>query len=273
MKTSRQERLPIERYAVLTENAPELGAKLQHWYDFYLPSTPGECEQLDMAVMASVQFRRVNACLTETVNEEVRTAIFKYDCAQEDEVDHYRRMLESRPGEAVVGLKRSALGCRFLIGRLERLLGLIDTEGTLYGNDRDELIHYQGARATNPENLFQSEGAYITWLYCLMAQPVPDLEHMAALGQVGIMPAGLKDREPEHFLGEHDLCRQLLRKRIEGELAALRPREELLRKTYEVPARDGAEIRKLVLQGPVGARLLGRCRATIVSSTAPMRRF
>ena len=55
MKTSRQQRLPIEEYALLTENAPELGAKLDHWYSFYQPATPGECEQLDMAVMASVQ--------------------------------------------------------------------------------------------------------------------------------------------------------------------------------------------------------------------------
>ena len=168
MITLNQQRLPIEQYAILTENAPELGGKLDWWYDYYRPATPGECALLDMAVMASVQHQRVLGCLTETVNQQVRTAVFHFDCDQEDEVQRYRDMLETRPGVAVVGLKRSALGTRFLIGRWERLLGLLQTEGTLYGNDRNEAIHYQGARATKPENLFESEGAYMTWLYCLM---------------------------------------------------------------------------------------------------------
>ena len=47
MKTSRQKRLPIEEYALLTESAPELGEKLDQWYNFYQPATPGECELVD----------------------------------------------------------------------------------------------------------------------------------------------------------------------------------------------------------------------------------
>ena len=117
MKTSQHQRLPIEEYALLTESAPELGAKLDQWYRYYQPATPGECEQLDIAVMASVQRRRVHACLTEMVNQEIRTAFVDYDCNPEDEVQRYRAMLETQPGAAVVGLKRSALGARFLIGR------------------------------------------------------------------------------------------------------------------------------------------------------------
>ena len=209
-----------------------------------------------MAVMASVQLRRVHACLTETVNQEIRTAAFHYNCDQEDEVDRYRAMLDTRPGLAVVGLKRSALGVRFLIGRWERLLGLIQEEGTLYGNDRNEAINYQGARAGNPEDLFHSEGAYLTWLYCLMCQPEPKDEQFVAMGNKRWMPASLMDRGPEQWLGNSALCRKLLEELAEGELAYLRPREELLRRNYEEPARDGAEVRRQVLQGPDGARLL-----------------
>ena len=256
MKTSHQKRLPIEEYALLTENAPELGAKLDHWYSFYQPATPGECEWLDMAVMASVQARRVLACLTATVNHQINTAFFDFDREQEDEVARYRAMLETQPGAAVVGLKRSALGVRFLIGRWERLLRLIQEEGTLYGNDRNEAINYQGARASKPEDLFQSEGAYLTWLYCLMCQPAPKDEQFVAMGNEKWMPASLMDRPPAEWLGEASLCRKLLVERAERELAYLRPREERLRLNYETPARDGAEIRRQVLQGPVGARLL-----------------
>jgi hypothetical protein len=256
MQTPRQKRLPIETYALLTESAPELGAKLDHWYRFYTPATPGECEQLDMAVMASVQLRRVHRCLTEMANQEIRTAIFREDCDQEDDVNRYRAMLDTEPGLAVVGLKRSALGVRFLIGRWERLLRLITEEGTLYGNDRDEAIHYQGARATHPENLFESEGAYLTWLYCLMSQPKPKDEHFVELGNERYMPAGLMDRKPEHWLGKASLCQKLLVDLAERELAHLRPREARLRTNYETPARDSAEVRRQVLLSPDGARLL-----------------
>jgi hypothetical protein len=136
---SRQHRLLIEKYALLTESAPELREKLDLWYGFYQPATPGECEQLNMAVMSSVERRRVHASLTEIVNQRIRTALFELDCEQEDEVDRYRAMLETDPGRAVVGLKRSALGVRFLIQRWERLLRLLHDEGTLYGNDRNEV--------------------------------------------------------------------------------------------------------------------------------------
>jgi hypothetical protein len=255
MNKLNQHRLPIEKYALLTENAPELGRMLDAWYGFYQPGTPGECALLEMAVMALVQQQRVLACLAETVNQEIRTAVYRYNCEQEDEVQHYRGLLETRPGEAVVGLKRTALGVRFLIGRWERLLRLIQDEGTLYGKDRDEAIHFQGARATTPENLFECEGAYLTWIYCLMAQPKPRDEDFVNIGSEKFMPLGLNDRNIQHWMGDAALCRRLLTELAERELAYLRPREELLRTSYETPARDSAEVRKQVLQSPIGVRL------------------
>ena len=103
---------------MLTESAPELGGKLQEWYDFYIPATPGEREYLDMSVMASIQRRRVLECQTEILNQHIRTAVYNYDCAMDDEVRRYRDMLPTQPAAALVGLKRSALGLRFLIQRL-----------------------------------------------------------------------------------------------------------------------------------------------------------
>ena len=251
-----RQRLPIETYAILTENAPDLGARLDAWYDDYQPSTPGECELLDLAVMASVTLRRTLGCLTEIVNEQVRTAIFRYDCSHEDDVQRYRDLLPTEPGVALVGLKRSALGVRFLIGRWERLLRLLHQEGTLYGNDRNEAIHYQGARATTREDLFQSEGAYLTYLYCLMCQPEPKDEHLVDIGNERFMPTALMDRDIAHWSGPIEISRTLLIELAERELAHLRPREELLRVNYEVPGRDGAEVRRQVLAGPLGAQLV-----------------
>jgi hypothetical protein len=252
----RQHRLLIEKYTLLTERAPDLGEKLDHWYSFYVPASPGECELMDIAVMSSIERGRVHATLTEIVNHEIRTAIFAHDCEQEDTVARYRAMLETEPGAAVVGLKRSALGVRFLLSRWERLLRLINDEGTLYGADRNEYINYQGAKVTCPEDLFHSEGAYLTYLYCLMCQPAPKDEQFVALGNERWKPAGLMDRTPVQWLGEDTLCKTLLVQLAEREIAFLKQREELLRKHHETPARDSAEIRKQVLASPLGAQLV-----------------
>jgi hypothetical protein len=197
MNKLHHQRRPIEKYALITESARELGRMLNAWCGFFQPATPGECTLIEMAVMALVQQQRVLVCLTETVNQEIRTAVYRYNCEQEDDVQYYRGLLETRPGEAVVGLKRSALGVRFLIGRWERLLRLIQDEGTLYGKGRDEAIHYQAARATKPENLFESEGAYLTWVFCLMAQPRPRDEELVNFGSEKFMPLGLNNRKAE----------------------------------------------------------------------------
>jgi hypothetical protein len=108
LMTERQERLLIENYALLTESASDLRGRLQEWYSYYQPPTPGECELLELAVMSSVQRRRVQSHLTEVVNQRIRTAVFDFDCAQEDEVERYRAMLRTSPGAAILGLKRSA---------------------------------------------------------------------------------------------------------------------------------------------------------------------
>ena len=152
---------------MLTESASGLRERLDEWYNFYQPMTPGECELLELAVMSSVMRRRVLAQLTELVNQNIRTAFFDFDCASEDEVERYRAMLATAPGAAILGLKRSALGLRLLIIRWERLKRLLERDGTWYGGDRNEAINYQGARATPPESLSESEAAYLTFLYSL----------------------------------------------------------------------------------------------------------
>ena len=259
--TARPERLVIEEYALLTESASDLRARLDEWFTYYKPATPGECELLELAVMSSVQRRRVSSHLTEVVNHRIRTADFDFDCAQEDEVERYRALLETSPGAAILGLKRSALGVRLLISRWERLERLLREDGTLYGEDRNEMINCQGARAVPTESLSQSPGAYLTWLYCLMCQPAPKDEHFVAMGNPRWTPVALYDRDPLDWVGTKPVCRRILEALVARELASLREREEVLRTNYEVPARDGAELRRQVLVSPEGALLLRHERA------------
>jgi len=187
---------------------------------------------------------------------KARSSWDNQDCEQEDEVARYRAMLETQPGAAVVGLKRSALGVRFLLSRWQRLLRLINNEGTLYGADRNEFINYQGSKVNTPEDLFHSEGAYLTYLFCLMCQPAPKDEKFVAMGNERWMPTGLMDREPKEWLGEASLCKRLLVELAEREITILTQRESLLRQHHETPARNSAEIRKQVLASPLGAQLV-----------------
>ena len=147
---SANQRLLIENYALLTENASDLRERLEEWFQFYQPATPGECEWLEVAIMSSIQRRRVLSQRTELTNHYIRTADFDFDCAQEDEVERYRAMLQTSPGAAILGLKRSALGVRLLISRWQRLERLLQEDGTLFGEDRNEMINCQGARAIPP---------------------------------------------------------------------------------------------------------------------------
>ena len=133
---------------------------------------------------------------------------------------------------------------------------LLNDEGTLYGADRNEFINYQGCKVTGPEDLFHSEGAYLTYMYCLMCQPAPKDEQFVAMGNERWMPAGLMDRDIKHWLGEASLCKRLLVELAEREIAFLTQRETLLRQHHETPARDSAEIRRQVLASPLGARLV-----------------
>jgi hypothetical protein len=145
---------------------------------------------MELALMSSVQRRRVLGHTTEVVNHRIRTAVFDFNCAQEDEVQRYRAMLATSPGAAILGLKRPALCFRHLIMRWERFERLLQRDGTWYGGDRNEAINYQGTRATPPESLSESEAGYLTWLYCLGDWPGITFRLPECQGAWGRRPKG-----------------------------------------------------------------------------------
>src|SRR5262249_53925444 len=102
---------PIESFAVLTEDPAAHRAHLDSLYAFYQPTSPGECDLLDRMATERIRRKRIDAQITELINDQVRQAIYQFDCQQEDLVERYRRMMRSDPGAAVLGLERTALGC------------------------------------------------------------------------------------------------------------------------------------------------------------------
>ena len=60
--------------ALPSEDAALLQEKLAGWVEHYEPTTPGECELIEMAVTASVQRDRSRRYLTAALSEQVLSA-------------------------------------------------------------------------------------------------------------------------------------------------------------------------------------------------------
>src|SRR6516165_3769617 len=207
---------------------------------YYGRGSPLERVLIDQALSAENERReclRIRATLRTDV---VRTADRYWEESQEDAVEGFRRMLDGDPRAAVVGLKRSAAGCRWLIGRWEYLEGKLAAGGTLYGCDRIEAIQLRGLSAF-VEDLYISEDAYLTWLNCLAAQPDPKQRDIDLVLDRRIMPKSIQDRDVEVWRPDPALCRAALAAIVARELLSLRARAEMLRVKYEEPARADAQ--------------------------------
>src|SRR5262249_48330974 len=110
------------------------------------------------------------------------------------------------------------------------------------------LINLNGIEAY-PDTLVNSEGAYLIWLYCLLAQPEPAEDAIAEMGSEARLPESLRDRGIETWMLPRPCCQELLRQQIDTALAELREREEHLRVHVEEPERADAERRAQVLAG------------------------
>jgi hypothetical protein len=179
---------------------------------------------------------RIRAALRADV---IRTADLYWEEAQEDVVEGYRRMLDGDPRAAVVGLKRSAAGCRWLIARWEYLEQKLAADGTWYGCDRIEAIQLQGLSAM-VEDLYISEQAYMTWLNCLAAQPNSTERDIQLVLDRRVMPKSIQDRDGEVWRPDPAMSRAALAAIVARELAMLRLRAPILRVRYEEPARAAA---------------------------------
>jgi hypothetical protein len=217
-----------------------LQSTLNEWNRAYSPSSPIERDLIDHALQAQRdrdECLRIRATLRA---ETLRTADRYWDEAQEDEVARLRRMFNVSPYRAMVGLKRSAAGCRFLIARWEHLEKSLAEHGTWYGAERIEAIQLQGLSAL-VDDLYLDEDAYMTWVHCLAAQPNPKQRDIDLILARDVMPKSIQDRDLEVWPRDPAESRRALAAIVARELPALRVREELLRVRYEEPARAEAK--------------------------------
>jgi hypothetical protein len=225
-------------------------AELERWLAEFSPADLAQRALVEQLAVASLEKERARRARTALLAEKVRTAAYRFERAQEQEVERYEKMLIASPAEAVAGLCSFAAGTRHLIGRWERLKAVFALEQTWYGADRDEVMRLQGVRPGH-DHLAESVTAYVTYLYCLMAQPEPRPLHeeLQEIRLPELMPKTFQDHAIPDWLPPHKRCQVLLEALMEHELTALRAREAWLRTQIEEPAREAALERARVLEG------------------------
>src|SRR3954464_13396267 len=102
---------------------------LFYWMEFYQPETPAEVEYINIAATAQVQGERSRRFYAAETADNRRKAGTRHDQQEEDLVAERRKTLKDEPEDTVRLLKRSAAGCRWLIGRWERLEQRLGREG------------------------------------------------------------------------------------------------------------------------------------------------
>src|SRR3954451_8126971 len=138
--------LRAEALALPIEDVEELRELTDDWLGYYLPASPGMRAMLDRAVFATVQSRRCERFYAATASEQVRQAEETWDCDQERELERLKKLLRVDPAEAMLDLKRSARGCRWVLDQWDNLLAFLESDGCWTPSQRDTASRLLGER-------------------------------------------------------------------------------------------------------------------------------
>jgi hypothetical protein len=137
-----------ETRALPGEDAVLLRETTARFFDIYRPTTPGEAACVDDMAWARVQVTRVRRSIQAILVRQCDAAALDYDLGQETEVQRLIDTLRHSPAAALHQLRQSAAGCRWLIGRWERLGTALHQQGGWTTAERDEAIRLQGTTPT-----------------------------------------------------------------------------------------------------------------------------
>jgi hypothetical protein len=245
-----------DSYTLIDDNGPEV---IEHFNTFvraFEPATPIEQTYIEWAALSALNYSRVMQVLNSITSEQIRTSCLRFCMDQEDEIQQHIDRMQATPGWAVACLERTALGCRYLIERLQRLQLLLAENYTVLGRDRQELIRLQGAKSEpGPDGVFESAAAFLVWAYTLGTQQSvtsADFQKLGAARPEAMLIWHETEWVPSTPLIAHEFLMQL----VSDRLVWLQEREAHLRVTYEEPALAAAEIRSRVLQDPEARELL-----------------
>jgi hypothetical protein len=213
--------------ALSGEDGDAMRAELDRWYAFYRATTDIEVTLIDNMYHLATMLRRILRCEAAVQRRMAGRAELDWERFMRERVEKFKERLEIDPAAAVLGLEDSSAGAAWLIFRWQRLKGLLEKDGTWNDGDRDEAIRLQGVDPAF-DRLRESEAAYLTWVYCLLSQPDPYEDAVAALLAPETRPTVLQATEITQAVLPASLCREQLHRLIARKLERLRRLEEYL---------------------------------------------
>src|SRR3954468_19128782 len=110
------------RKVSLPHEAPEaVGRRLEQWTESCRPADDMELYLVEQAVRASLGLDRCRDQHTALLAKQVREAPHEWEIEKRDEAERHKERLVDGPAAAVLELRRSASGCRWLLGRWHEL--------------------------------------------------------------------------------------------------------------------------------------------------------
>ena len=252
--------LRAEALALPHEDPAAVLERSYAWNDHYQPGSPAAQHLVNQCVQATLLADRVHRYHVAAVSAQVVEAQEAWDAVREDEVDVLTALLAKEPAEAVAGLRRTGLGCRWMVGRWEELGRMLDDRGCWTDYERNEAVRMLGLRP-EPHHVKGQPDAWLTRLYNLLCQPERSKTAVEEMFAPGRMPAPLRASYRPDALPDPDTCRRALRATVDDQVALLNEAEHRSRNENDTPDRDAAADRVFLLPDAPSARLFLRYHA------------
>ena len=117
--------LRAEVLALPNEDPEVVASRANAWNDYYQPQSPAAQHLVNQCVRATLLSDRVDRYHAAALTKQVREAEAAWENAQGDRVGPLTKLLATDPARALASLKRSAPGCRYLIGRWKALAEIV----------------------------------------------------------------------------------------------------------------------------------------------------
>src|SRR3954454_23801465 len=224
-----------------------------------------EQDLVEQAVRGSLGLDRCRDQHTALLAKQVREAPHEWENEKQDEVERLKELLPDDPAVAVRELRRSAHGCRWLLGRWYELDAILVRDGRWCGPERDEATRLLGHRP-EIDRIVESETTFKTRLFNLLCHPDPSQVAIQWLCDPARRPESLQSTYGVDRLPGRAECLKALRDTIAGEVVALEELEEQLRTELDEADLAEAATRALVPLDESKARLMLRYQATAENS-------
>jgi len=234
----------IEMFTLPHEDPLDHARLFSEWTAAYPYSTPIERGLIHQAAVALMERRRIERTLATLRTQKVRAALLNWERAQEDDVATWLDRFNVHPPSALVGLLRSASGCRWAIATWERLARELQEEGTWYGDSRHEAVQIQGKSACIDQLYFDLE-AFTTWADSVACQANPKQKDIDVILDRRNIPKALQEKDVQVWPRDPAACRARMQALVDRELPRLRALEATLRTQYEDPERAEAQVMAL----------------------------